>query len=278
MTFGLYESSYNSGHPINLYYFRFGSVPNAFYAYTDSDTPVVHEGVTYKPIPIQRGVVTASGALDKAAMEIRTPHDSEISDLFRVYPPGQVVTLKVSQGHLTDGDAEFLVLWTGRVVSVSRQDYEAVISCEPVQTSLRRSGLRRNYQYGCPHVLYGPKCRASKAAATFPFEVSSVGSTFIVMQDAWYAPSEVYRFITGMVEWDTDRGVEVRTILACDPDAKTLSLSGDTRAMMAGDTIRLIWGCGHMMDHCKHLHNNIQNYGGQPWIPTKNPIRTNPFW
>src|SRR5690606_25380278 len=145
-----------------------------FYAYTDAETAVVFEGITYVPIPISRSAVKASGTLDKSALKVSVPINAEIAELFRIYPPAQVVTLVIRQGHIGDPDSEFLVHWSGRVLSTERKDSECEFSCEPIATSMRRTGLRRHYQIGCPHVLYGPRCRASKALATTVAEALTV--------------------------------------------------------------------------------------------------------
>jgi hypothetical protein len=48
------------------------------------------------------------------------------------------VSLIIRQGHIGDPDSEFLVIWAGRIVAAHREGGEAVLSGEPVSTSLRR--------------------------------------------------------------------------------------------------------------------------------------------
>jgi len=275
MTFASYETSRDAGKPVDLYFFRHGSDPAAYYAYTDADFPLtVDHGdgpITYEAVPIRRGEISSTGTLDRSTLEVSTARDAELADLFRVYPPSQVVTLIIRQSHLDDPDEEFPVVWTGRIVSSSRKkDSSVSYSCEPVSTSMRRPGLRRHYQYGCPHALYGPQCSANKAAATVTATVDSISGTSVTLDTGWNA-HDVSKYLGGMIEWTNDDGQqEMRTILRVTGD--TLSCSGILRDLDVGATISVILGCSQQLGDCKDLHNNIVNYGGQPWIPLKNPV------
>jgi len=282
MTYSELESSRARGRPAELYYFRYGSDPAAFFAYTDVEAPITYDGVVYNPIPIKRGGVVSQGSLDKTRLSVKVPLSSEIAELFRVYPPGQVVTLRIRGGHLTDEDSEFPVVWVGRVLQCSRDNAngpEGDLSCEPSSTSMRRVGLRRHYQLSCPHVLYATGdnlCNADKLAATTSVVVSAVSYTGVRLPDGWFGSIDSKKYVGGLLTWQTATIREQRTILRV-PTPTTLVLAGPTIGLLAGATVEVILGCNHQTDDCQTLHDNILNYGGQPTIPLKNPIRTNPF-
>jgi len=275
MTFASYESSRDLGKPVDLYYFRYGSDPDAYYAYTDADFPLtVDHGdgpITYDAVPIKRGEISSTGTLDRTTLEVSTARDAELADLFRVYPPAQVVTLIIRQSHLDDPDEEFPVVWTGRIVGSSRKkDSTVSYSCEPVSTSMRRPGLRRHYQYGCPHALYGIQCGANKAAATVTATVESISGTEVTLDAGWNA-IDASKYLGGMIEYENADGeTEIRSILRVTGDM--LTCSGILRDLAPAATISVILGCSRQMGDCKDIHDNIVNYGGQPWIPLKNPI------
>lgn len=282
MTYSELEASRTLGRPAELYYFRFGSDPAAFFSYTDVEFPVVFEGVTYEPIPIKRGNVVASGSLDKTRLSVRVPLSSGIAELFRVYPPGQVVTLTIRGGHLSDGDADFPVLWVGRVLQCSRDNNpgpEGDLSCEPSSTSMRRTGLRRHYQLSCPHVLYGEgdgQCNASRALSTVTVPVQAVSYTGITLLAGWAGAIDPKKYVGGILTWVTPYLREQRTILRV-PTPTTLVLAGPTVGLVALADVEVSLGCNHQLSDCELLHNNILNYGGQHAIPLKNPTKTNPF-
>lgn len=284
MSFGAIERTRAKGRPVNLFYVKYGSAPNSFYAYTDAEKPITNNGVTYQPLAISRGKIVVSGTLDKAAMEVRMTLNVPLAEHFRVYPPTQTVNLTIFQGHLSDTATQFLVAWAGRVISSKRTDNELVITCEPISTSMKRVGLRRHYQYSCMHVLYGSWCKANKAAASRTVAVASVAGTTITLPGGWDTDERTSKYVGGLVEWQNSQGDnEVRTILKVT-NLNKLSLSGFLRDLAPGTEVTVVLGCNHalyMNDNgvglnektdCHFLHANIQNFGGCAFIPKKNPV------
>jgi hypothetical protein len=285
MTFANREESRARGNPVTLYYFRYGSDAASYHAYTDAefsvDGPDSSEAtIAYTPIPIARGAVTSQGNLDKTIIPVTVPQDAELCDHFRDFAPAQVVTAVIRQGHLGDPDGEFPVVFSGRVVGMKFEASEATFELEPASTSMRRNGLRRHWQIGCPHVLYGDQCRASMTAATVTQTVQAVSGTSIELPDSWFGSIAIEKYIGGMARWTNDAGnTELRRILQII-DGRDLLLSGFLRDLEATDSIDLILGCDHTQDDCLNLHvtdespsgPNINNYGGHDWIPQKNPF------
>lgn len=285
MTFAAFEESRASGQPVQCFLFRYGTEADEYYAYTDStdELTIDHGGtvgeITYSPVPINRDNITSNGTLDKSALSLGMDIGTDLSELFRVYPPSNVVTLTIYQGHMTD--AEFVVVWAGRVVTVAREGGELVLSGEPVSTQLLRPGLRRHYQYGCPHQLYGPQCGADKASATVSATVDSVAGATVTLATGWEGAFAAEKFLRGMLEWTpADSSTERRTIVRISGD--TLTLSGIPKGLEAADSVDVVLGCNHKafapVGDCEALHDNIQNFGGQPWIPVKNVVNTNPYY
>lgn len=276
MTFSAIETSRAQAAPVHLYFFCYGSQPNAFYAYTDAEDQIIHDNITYQPIPIERGNISASGDLDKSDMDIRVPIDVGLAQLFTVYPPGQPVQTIIRQGHLSDVDADFLVVYVGRIIQCERNASTATVKVEPFSTSMRRPGLRRHYQLTCPHMLYGVACQASQATRTRVAVVSVVEGARLTLLDGWNDDIASNKYLGGIIEWQTGAGLERRTILRI-ADTKILSLSGPTTGVTTGMNVNVSAGCNRQMDDCRDLHNNIHNFGGQPFIPLENPINKNPF-
>lgn len=266
------------GRPVELYKFTYGPNSQDTFRYTDGESPIIYLGETFVPLPIQRGPTSNTGTLDKTTLEVTMPHTAKLPQLFRIYPPGHTIGLTVLQGQVGDPDNQFIAVWVGRVISVSFEGIEAKVSAEPIVTSFRRSGLRRNYQYQCPHALFGPQCRASKAAATTTATAFAVTGRSVTLSTLLVDAS---RYVGGMVEWDTPSGrVEARTILSTSTDSgrTVVFLTGLPSEMTAGSALRMIRGCRHTLTACEEDHNNAVNYGGDPWIPTKNPIgNVSPF-
>jgi hypothetical protein len=293
MAFLRLEGSRHQAQPTNLFLFVYGDGGKSYFAYTDAEQAITSgidgdgDPIVYQPVPISRGSYTSSGTLDKSTIEIGIPQDLPLAELFRVYPPSQVVSLIIYQGHTNDPEGEYLACWSGRVLSCSREDNEAKLSCEPISTTMKRPGLRRPYQYGCPHVLYGSECRANKSAATRTVTPIAIDGTVLTLPTNFDLTARKPKYLGGMVRWVSDGDTVLRTILrVTGANSNVLSLSGVISGLAAGAPVSVTLGCNHQAGvgpqpngDCHPLHNNIQNFGGQMWIPTKNPIGLrNQYW
>lgn len=266
MTFDALERSRADAAPITLYEFQTG--PATFLRFTDADEQIADGGNTFDPIAISIETITASGSLDKTETRVSVPQDAGLAELYLIYPPEVPVTLVVRSGHF--GDPDLKLAFTGTVLSCDRQGSEAVLACEPVTSALRRAALRRNWQLGCPYILYKGLCTANRAAATFAQIVQTVGSTDLTMLTGWNGAFGIEKYNSGMVEWtNANGGTEVRTILRTT--ATSIALSAVTRDLIDLDSVDVILGCNHQMDDCEQLHNVIRDFGGQPLIPLENP-------
>lgn len=277
MTYAHFEESADLGEPINLYLFRYGPGTNDVYRYCDAETDQTVGGAVWVAVPIARSDISSSGTTDKSSFEIEMDRRGPVPELFRVYPPSWTVTVTVWQGHAEDPNKDYKVIFSGIVLSCSReQGLLATLSCEPASVSMQRIGLRRNWQYMCPHVLYGPQCKANKAAAT------AYTAAFLVQGRFLTVTSNLgNQYLNGMLEWENENGqTEIRTILAISvvEGRSRFTLSGIAPTVTVGQTVRAVKGCGHVLSDCGSVHNNIPNFGGQPYIPLKNPLgRANPF-
>lgn len=276
MTFGAREQSRIAGHPIHLYEFRFGPEVGSVRRYTNIAAGFDFAAQSYAPLPIEHSEIVASGSLDKTTLQIRMPEVGDIPALYNGEPPSSVVTLIIRQGHLADGD--FKVCWSGRVTGVGFEGKELVMDCEPISASLRRPGLTRDYQHGCSLVLYGPRCRASKAAASSNHVLTAVNGPILTLPSTWAVEGRKDKYVGGIAEWTNPAGRIERRSIVRRTGATQVTLSSGSEGLLAGATVTLVLGCNHqhgMTDpdgDCLNLHANILNFGGQWEIPLKNPI------
>ena len=205
---------------------------------------------------------------------------SAVAELFRVFPPGRVVNMIIRQGHVANlddpdswADDSFDVIWTGRVLQANRKSNSTVLTCENSEAGMKRVGLRRHYQWACPLVLYGARCNADKDAASVSGVVSSISGNAITLYAAWEGAFTGTDFAGGLFEWDSLDGREYRTILSVA--GNVIKLNATTVDLAVDDAVDLALGCPHTLTGCNDLHNNAINYGGQPFIPLKNPVGKN---
>jgi hypothetical protein len=277
MSFAALEVSRKDGRPIFLY--KFEGATTAFgaigpYRFTNADSAIVRDGATFNPWPVDHGDVVMTSTLDSKSVELSLARGTDLDALFSAYPPSQIINVTIYKGHFNDGTgaANFPVEWSGKILDFNFGGNEIKFTLESIQSSMRRPGLRRNYQINCPHDLYGEACKATKVLVNRT--VASISGRSIQLSSALthgvYGPAA---FIGGTLEWVRPDGVrEITSILTASSNDLTVSIRGLPRGIVAGGTVSAAPGCGRSLDHCVSLHNNVRNFGGQPWIPLENVV------
>lgn len=277
MSYGSRESSRYIGAPVKLFLVQ-GADPTGDssigpYAYCDGEVPIVREGISYTPWPIKHSDTTQDGTLDKSDVTVSLALGTPIDELFLAYPPSQVVNMTIFEGHIGDDvtTENYPAIWIGRILGAEWRENELDLSCLPVSASIKRPGLRRNYQIGCPHVLFGPQCGASKAAATVLRHATGIDRNQITIDTALGA--NYAQYIGGLLEWTNvdDGRKEIRTISDVSSSQTVLTIRGVVRGIWGSTSLSIIRGCNRQMIGCNQ-HNNILNFGGQPFIPSENPL------
>lgn len=271
MTFPAKESSRDEGRPVALFRFVFGTGPNDHYLYTNAETPIVHEGLTYVPQPISRGDVTISPSQDKAALEVRMAIDAPLVVNHGLDYSSTLVNLILREGHV--GDADFRITWVGKVRGITLDGEQALIDCIPASSILRRKGLRRNWQYRCSLVLYGQDCKANRAAVTSTHGVTAVAGPYITLPSGWNVHAPKIKYRGGIITWTRPNGLlETRSIHDVNEATNELFVNAPTTGLLIGAIVTIVPGCNHQQDDCLEIFDNIPNHGGDSWIPLKNPF------
>lgn len=233
------------------------------------------EPVPFIEWPIKTGDISSDGTLDKSDITVTMALGGPLDSVFLAYPPSQVINMTVFRGHVDDEliPSNFPAIWVGRILTSAREVNELSFNCQPVSSSVKRPGLRRNYQIGCPHALYGPDCRAVRANATIVRSTASVNRNVVTLASDVGLNANLY--IGGLIEWkNANNGwKEIRTITAISTNGLNVTVRGVMRGLGPNQEVNLVRGCNHLMSGC-NTHENILNYGGQPFIPLENPLST----
>lgn len=244
-------------------------------------------GITYQSLPVQMDPAKVNGSpADKAERKITVAKDNPLALYYRDQLVQKPMYVWVYAGQADDPDQQFVLEWSGKVLTARRlvAQNKVELRCVPMTGAFKRTGLGRNYQYGCPHALYGPLCKASLAAATVSFApvlgAWSPTSRVLDVPAGVFAVSDA-RYRGGMAWWD-EGGVTVRRniIGTTGGGAPTAILDGPISQAHAASRIYLAYGCPHTKAACGSWHvdsalggSNVVNYGGQDLIPLENPFR-----
>lgn len=264
MTYDATESSAYSGNPVELYKFVVGT---SKFLYTSTDSEHVYNSETYTPLTISRSSSEQTNEINRTAMKITVPRDTPIAELFIAYAPAAIVAVTVFRYHPSDG--EFKAVWFGRVISPDFQGVKAVLHCEPVSSSMKRTGLRRNYQALCPHLLYGVACGVNQLTHQTTGSVTTIsGGTLEVGAASAFADGY---FNGGFIRHYTDTGLPDSRIII-DHVGSTLTIVTNFQELSVGDSVDVFPGCNHTMTDCDEKFENSENHGGFIHTPTASPF------
>lgn len=265
MTFQAYENSAAKGEPILLFDFSIGI---AHWRYTTADRPIRYGAVTFEPVSISRSAPKQSQDIRQQIMTVTVPRSVDLANMFAQYPPAGDMLLTVTMLHYEDPDQQGIVDWIGRVISPTWKGSTVEFQCEPVYTSVQTTGLRRRWGLNCPHVLYGTACTVNSTLFRVTAAIQAV-SGFNISSAGFVAPAGL-SFVGGFIEWDSGMGyTERRTVDGVS--GTTLTVAYGSSQLVPGLSVNVYPGCNRTLGDCQKFGNNL-NFGGQPNIPTKNPM------
>lgn len=261
MTYQSQENSTHAGQPVELYRFVLGAT---VWRYTSAQSAVTYNAEKYVPAPIRRSEIEQTQEFGRAMLNLEAAIDLDVVQSFIVTPPDGVLSLTLFRQHLTDADAEFITWWKGRIVSVVFGGATVQMRCEPIFTTLKRSGRRANYQINCRHPLYHGGCKVNAADYKTAGVLESV-SGLEVTASAFLGKSSDW-FVGGRL---LAAGAQ-RLIVASS--GASVTISAPIPGLKAGDAFEAYPGCDHTLATCASKFGNQLNYGGFPYIPKKNPF------
>lgn len=269
-----YESSEKSianSQPIELYEFVRGSNR---YLYTSNQKDVLFNSSIYTAIPLERNQLESSGELGRAGLTITAPRDLSFVTEYLISPPSEVTLVTIKRKHRGAADIDATIIWMGRLLNLNWEDSTVKLECEPVFTSIRRLGLRKQFSRSCSHALYGAKCGVNNTAFKATGAVLTITGNVVTVGVAGAKPDNYYS--GGYAEYLYKGRIEKKMILR--QMGTSVTLGAVPAGLVGGGDITLYAGCDHTLATCNSKYNNKLNYGGFPWIPTKNPFANLALW
>jgi uncharacterized phage protein (TIGR02218 family) len=267
MTFETIELSVDDGQPIELYEIVYST---EIWRYTTADRPVVIDFLTYEPLPIKRGTIAPTGDASTSNLVVELAKESPLGRLFLIQPPSEVITITIFSKHFQD--AEFTVIWKGRITNCEFSDPFLKFNCESIFSSLQRVGIPRRFSVGCTHDLYGNGCRVTREAYRLDGVVLTMDGVDLTTGAAGALPDGY--FAGGYMTWvhNVRGNLESRMIIYSQGDIGLIRLVAVPNGLGLGQEIKIYAGCDHKQATCHNKFGNVINFGGQPYIPQKNPF------
>lgn len=257
MSYDSIEQSVSSAQPVELYKFSHGI---QHWRYCTGSAEISYNSEVYTPEAINRSEIKFVDSAFDQEVNIEVSRNNELAQQFIPAPLENKTTLIIYRGHGTG----FITLWNGVIGAVTFDDRTAIIRCTPMTSSLKRVGLRRKYQVQCAYPLYSVGCSVNKESFKVQSTVASylgmsiTAGIFATKTDGWFVGGE---FVCN----DARR-------LILEHTGSTIVIASQIIGLSAGDSFTAYAGCDHSLTTCKTKFDNKLNYGGQPYIPTKNPF------
>lgn len=263
MAYSTYESSVDSGAPIELYEFTQGA---GYWRFTSGDEPFTFSGVTFTPSPVTRDRVKLGQDALKDFLNLEFPRGDAFASQFIGFSPDLITTITLYRFHRNDPDKQLTQYWKGRVVGAKATGNTVSLECESVFTSIQRPGLRARFELSCRHTLYSRGCNASADDFLHAGSVLTIsGGTVLTVSGAEQFQDGYFTGGMLVTPGSTSRFIVAHT-------SNQITLSRPTRDVGVGAALRLYPGCDHLRTTCSGKFNNLDNFGGFPWIPIKNPF------
>ena len=272
MAFDTFEEAQQGSRPIELYTFVIGA---AITRVTSAEDDITESGDIFKAVPIKRGSVTGGGPdARKDNLILEVDGQNSIVTQYINSIPGVTALVTIERIQRSDGPGyEVVRIFQGKIVSVlfEKSGRAAKMRLEPLVTAQSKAIPTFTYQGLCNNVLYDDLCRVDDTDPQFRLStalVTAVASNTITVTGADAHGDGHYT--GGWVE--SSGAAERRLILQQTGEVLTLLLPFGISPL--GTNVTVFAGCDHSIATCKSKFDNIINFGGFAFVPSKNVFRT----
>ena len=279
MSFSSQQESTEDGAPIELYAI---TGADTFY-YTSAAEPYTLNGNTYEPIAISRTAPTISVKETSGSLTLKFPFNNPFVARYLGGVPPSPDNLTIQQVHLSDAAAEVFPFWAGSVSSVKFSGTEASVSVLGMMSMLAAQIPTQTFSWMCDHNLYSKQCLVPKSPFTFSFSVvaASADGVTVTLSDQGQATTKLAAdtaffnggtFLNGV---DGSQRMGVDFSATANTNEYSLVLLVPLAGLTPGQAITFTAGCDKSVQTCLSRFNNVEHYGGFPFVPTLNPHTAN---
>ena len=236
---------------------------------TNAPSDVVYLTNTFEAATIGSGNLEQTTEQSKSNLEVKLDIYDAFSQEFLGGFNDSIMTLTL----FVQSDEGTVVGWKGRLSEILPKDPNLVLRFESIFTSLKRPGLRARYQKTCRHLLYGRGCNLDPETFAVSGLLVDLNKTVLQIAEAALQPNGYY--LGGMVKMPNNELAYIIShsgeFLTIQRENETLSADFETSGPST-ITINIYPGCDRLRQTCNTKFANLDNYGGFPWIPTRNPM------
>lgn len=259
MTFDALEKSQEGGSVVELYSLAIGI--DIYRMHDDIANVISYGGNNYFKTMISHGRIKTG----QEHLTVTLPADHNFSAQFTSIAPGQLGTLTIFAYHRGD-PSDVQVVYKGVVRSVAYTDdmSKSMLSVVPVSEAFDKEIPQRTFQAACNNVLFDADCKISAGSHQHSGLITAVTGNVITVQGLNAAKGNGWA-TGGFASYGV---LDYRLILTQSVDDCTLALP--FYADVLGETLDVYAGCARDIGTCNSKFGNRDNFGGCPYVPTKN--------
>jgi uncharacterized phage protein (TIGR02218 family) len=268
MTYLTYETSAEGSKPVEVYTLGIGS---NVWRYTSAEDEITIGGETYTPVPVERTNILMT--LERSeALEISLPATNEFVAQYIGVPPGVVASIQIQRFQRSDPDEELQTEFIGIVQSLKfTEDFQkCVLGCYWHVAKASRPIPRFRCGAQCNYMLGDNNCKVNLHIPAFEFSgaVSAVNGSIITV------PGLSGTYVN---DWFTGGMVSIPSLgdyrMVLDHAGNDLTLMLPFHANVVGVTVEVEAGCDYSLEgDCALKFDNVIEFGGFNWVPSKNPF------
>jgi len=268
MTFNSFETSPDSGEPVELYEIRIGS--ETPYRYTSSEDTQTVGGNVYTKESIKRSK-TQDGLKQRAGeFSVDLPSSNPFVLRYAGTVPGARVTMIVSRFHRGDTPTpEVQQIFDGLVESVKLTDggHLATVTSRAAIAASSQTIPQDGYQTQCNNSLYGPRCLVDRTNPLFrslDATVDAIDGRLLTVSAASIFADGWFRGGRATINGDSDHRM-IRSHVGDQVELLTPFTEAPT-------IVTLYAGCKHSVSACKEKFDNVTRFRGFAYVPNRNPF------
>lgn len=273
MTYSAFEGSVEAGRPVEVFEINAGTTT---FFYTSSEDPHTLSADTYTPVEGLKRSSRVEGP-DKRENDFKfeIPTIDPLAQLFTGQLPGFRVRLRIRRFHRDDlPTPEVVEIFDGFIQSASfkKKGRLCILYARTVIAAIGKTIPRRTYQSACNHVLYeSSTCKVDDTLPAYRASTLPVSSQVANVLTVSTGISGLYPdgFMNGGY-CEVVGLADYRTILVQTGNVLELMSAFSVQPSV----VHAFAGCGHDGADCSAKFDNVINYGGFAFVPTKNPFQT----
>lgn len=262
------ECSADDGRPIELYHFQ-NMQDLTIWSYNSGDTNIIYDGRIYVKELIRRDFIELNSNSLKTRVNITFDLFNSFVRSYIQEPLEGIIQLIIYRQH----HGSYVTYWKGYVAAVQFRPRIAIVSVSLKTNRLKRFGLMRKFTRACGLALYSTWCTISKDDSDYYRDGNILTISGTTITATIFGTEEDGWFVGGIFKTD-DSSCLQKIIYHV---GTTIKIGRSVSSLSVGDGFRAWAGCNHAQATCDTKFSNKLNYGGQLYLPDKNPFSGDPI-